>query len=57
MEEAEVRGRIWRRVLVGRYPTRAGAEAALARLTPANGAAEEQAATEEGAEIDSTAQR
>ena len=57
VEEAEVRGRIWRRVLVGRYPNRAGAEAALARLMPENGAAHEQAATEDGAEFDSTAQR
>ena len=57
VEEAEVRGRTWRRVLVGRYPTRAGAEAALARLMPENGAAHEQAATKEGAEFDSTAQR
>jgi len=32
VREAEVRGRIWRRVLVGRYPTRTGAEETLARL-------------------------
>jgi hypothetical protein len=33
VEEAQVRGRAWRRVLVGRYPTRAAAEETLARLT------------------------
>jgi hypothetical protein len=33
VEEADVRGRTWRRVLVGRYPTRAGAEETVARLT------------------------
>jgi hypothetical protein len=33
VQEAEVRGRAWRRVLVGRYPTRAGAEETRARLT------------------------
>jgi len=33
VQEGEVRGRTWRRVLVGRYPTRAGAEETLARLT------------------------
>jgi len=29
---ADVRGTTWQRVLVGRYPTRAEAEASLARL-------------------------
>jgi cell division septation protein DedD len=33
VEEAAVRGTLWRRVLVGRYPFRADAEDALARLT------------------------
>jgi cell division protein FtsN len=38
LEEAEVRGATWRRVLVGRYPTRADAEETLARLTNQDGA-------------------
>jgi sporulation related protein len=45
IEEAEIRGRTWRRVMVGRYPTRAGAEETLERLT------------EQGGEPDATARR
>jgi len=45
VEEAEVRGRTWRRVLVGRYPTRADAEETLARLM------------DQGGEPDATARR
>ena len=45
IEEAEVRGRTWRRVMVGRYPTRVAAEETLARLT------------EQGGEPDATARR
>ena len=33
VQEAEVSGRTWQRVLIGRYPTRADAEQTLARLT------------------------
>ena len=32
LEEAEIRGTLWQRVLVGRYPTRADAAETLARL-------------------------
>jgi len=37
LEEAEIRGRTWRRVLVGRYPSRTDAEGTLARLTDPDG--------------------
>ena len=45
LEEAEIRGRTWRRVMVGRYPTRADAEETLERLR------------EQGGEPDATARR